>query len=421
MSLCVGQNIGIIAELSTKLNELQALNKRMNMRVSSHLINFTCSIIFFFTELEKRVEELETMHNCFLLQVTGDGKEWAFVNQETSIDLSFPSKGIPPISLSLGQLSCQLTDPLNEQVPCSITSTQPGVCTVMYTPTIRGPHQLRIKIKDTDIQGSPFRVSVLPEADRVVMQHTITKVKDPQRVAVSKSGEVVVCHELGRCISVFNKKEEKKLSFRSVGECSYVAITTYENHILAISNRQIVKYTMEGKHVISVECTNDIFHKPSGIAVHPSRKVIVTGSCIQVLNPDLSHSHLFDVCSHGAVASHVACDNDGVVYAAGRDCIRSFSIDGQCISKCLYNVIPGTFIVGICIDSTNTLYALDGYTNRMSVISNSGKFIKFLKLCLGENERNKSLAGISVDNTTGALYVCASDHIDTSKHCVIVY
>ena len=38
VSVCVGQNIGIIAELSTKLNELQALNKRMNMRVSSHYI-----------------------------------------------------------------------------------------------------------------------------------------------------------------------------------------------------------------------------------------------------------------------------------------------------------------------------------------------------------------------------------------------
>ena len=73
------------------------------------------------------------------------------------------------------------------QVPCSITPTQPGVCTVMYTPTIRGPHQLSIKIKDTDIQGSPFRVSVLPRAVKGVVQHTITEVDFPQSVAVSKS------------------------------------------------------------------------------------------------------------------------------------------------------------------------------------------------------------------------------------------
>ena len=363
------------------------------------------------------------MHNCSLLQVTGDGKEWAFVNKETSIKLSFPSKGTPPISLPLGQLSCQLTDPLNKQVPCTITPTQPGVCTVVYTPTIRGPHQLiRIKIKNTDIQGSPFRVSVLPEADRCVVQRTIiTGVEHSQSVAVHKSGDVVVCHYWSRHISVFNKKGEKKMSFHSSDKNSHVAITADDNHILALSRCKIVKYTMEGRCVISVECTNDEFHDPSGITVHPSGKVIVAGSCIQVLNPDLSHSHLFAVCNHGVIASHVACDSDGVVYVAGRECIRSFSIDGQWNNKCSYNVIPGTCIIGICIDSTNTLYALDEYKNRVSVISSSGKFIKFLKLCLGENERNKSLAGISVDNTTGALYVCASDKIDTSKHCVIVY
>ena len=109
------------------------------------------------------------------------------------------------------------------------------------------------------------------------------------------------------------------------------------------------------------------------------------------------------------------------MYVAGRECIRSFSIDGQWNNKWSYNVIPGTSIVGICIDSTNTLYALDRYKNCVSVISSSGKFIKFLKPCLGENEHNKSLEGIAVDNTTGALYVCACDYIDTSNNCVIVY
>ena len=199
------------------------------------------------------------MQYLSLLQVTGDGKEWTFVNQETSINLSFPSKGIPPISLLLEQLSCQLTDPLNEQVPCSITPTQPGVCTVMYTPTICGPHQLRIKIKDTDIQGSPYRVNVLPEADSGVVQRTIIYVEQPRSVAVSKSGNLVVCHGKKNrrgfnFISIFNKKGEKKLSFNSSGECFCVAFTGDDKHILAVdnSNCQIGKYTIEGR------CVSDI-------------------------------------------------------------------------------------------------------------------------------------------------------------------
>ena len=185
------------------------------------------------------------------------------------------------------------------------------------------------------------------------MQQTIPEVKLPRSVAVSKSGDIVVCHELGRCISVFNKKGEKILSFCSSGEYPYVAITADDNHILAISNHQIAKYTMEGRCVTPVECR---FHRPSDITVHPSGKVIVTGSCIQVLNPDLSHSHSFGVCNHGVKGLYVACDSDGVVYVADNAGIRSFNIDGHCISKYSYDFALGAYISGICRDSTNMLY-----------------------------------------------------------------
>ena len=135
-----------------------------------------------------------------------------------------------------------------------------------------------------------------------------------------------------------------------------------------------------------------------------------------MLNHDLTHSHSFGVHSHGVSASHVACDSDGVVYVAGKHCIRSFNIDGHCISKYSYDFSCAT-ISGICIDSTNTLYvsstSLDSGVLRkyVSVHSNSGKFIKCLSLDI-----HVSLAGIAVDNTTGVLYVC-----DYMNECVIVH
>ena len=199
---------------------------------------------------------LTTALYCSMLQVTGNGKEWSSVNEKTSFNVSFPSQSAKPVPFLPEQLSCQLTDPWNKHVPCTITTTQPGECTVMYTPTIHGPHQLRIKIKNTDIQGSPYRVNVLPEADSGVVQR---RVKCPRSVAVSKSGNVVVCHnddEYRHTISVFNKNGEKKPSFFcSSDEHFHVAITADDNHILAISRRRIAKYTMEGRCVISVDCT----------------------------------------------------------------------------------------------------------------------------------------------------------------------
>ena len=341
----------------------------------------------------------------------------------TSIKLSFPSKGTPPISLPLEQLSCQLTDPSNKQVPCGITPTQSGVCTIMYTPTIHGPHQLSIKIKNTDIQGSPYRVNVLPEADSGVVQETITDVKQPRSVAVSKRGDVVVTHMCRHGfnpsinhISVFNKKGEKKLSFISDVLYSHVAFTADDNYILVVGGRNPAKivrytYTKEGSPLIPVYYMH--FGFLSSIAVHPTGKVILAGSsnCIQVLNSDLSHSHVFRICFPCPIESPlVACDSEGVVYVAGKTCIRSFNIDGQqCIGKCSYDFILGTCISSICMDSTNTLY---GFKKCVSMLSSSGKFIKCLRLC--DEHEYKSLAGIAVNNTTGALYVC-----DYSNDCVI--
>ena len=362
------------------------------------------------------METIQTKIYCSLLQVTGDSKEWTIVDEGTSIRLSFPSQGALPLPFPLKQLSCHLTDPWNKQVPCSITPTQLGVCTVMYTPTIHGPHQLRIKIKDTNIQGSPFKVNVLPKAVRGVVQH-ITEIECSQRVAVSKSGDVVVSHGYNR-LSVFNRKGEKKLSFRpDMAACCAAITVSTDNHILAVyvSNSLITEFTMEGSLVKSVDCRKpqDEFYNTSSITVHPSGKVVVAGSrcrCIQVLNPDLTHSHLFsircDVDDDFISYPHVACGYDGVVYVAGEHCIRSFNIDGQYISKYSYNFTPGTHISGICIDdSTNTLYVSDEGKKCVSVLSSSGKFIKCLNFDGIQNKR-KSLAGIAIDNSTGALYVC---------------
>ena len=124
----------------------------------------------------------------------------------TSIELNISSIATTSSLLSqllVDQLSCQLTDPDSQHVECSITSTQSGMATVSYTPTLRGAHQLKITVGDTDIPGSPFTVRVLPSLEmRGVPINTITGVRYPSGVAVSESGEVVVSEWQWRKCSV---------------------------------------------------------------------------------------------------------------------------------------------------------------------------------------------------------------------------
>ena len=298
------------------------------------------------------------------------------------------------------------------------------MCTVTYTPTLRGPHQLRITINETDIPGSPFTFDALPSPEmRGDVQHILTEVSRPCDVAMSRSGEVVVYESSSRC-SVYNRERKKLWSFTS-RTCSAVGIcvaVTSDNLVLVSDsfNHQIKVFTMQAKFCTSVgqEGNGPLqFNEPSGIAVHPSGRVFVADTNnhrIQVLHPDLTYSHMFG--SKGSAPGQfsfpygVACDNSGVVYVA--DCnnhrVQLISADGQFISSfgsegSQHGQLH--YPRGICVDSTNTVYITD-LNHRVLVFTSSGQFIKcFGTQGSGEGELLYS-RGVAVDNTTGALYVC---------------
>ena len=387
------------------------------------------------TELQKRIGHLEgllLLHvPSSLVELTGDESEIATVGQETTIKLISTSQ-TTSLPFSIDELSCQLTDPLHQSVPSTITSTQPGVCTVTYTPTQRGPHHLRITIRDIDIPGSPFTVKVRPSlAMRGVVQHTITSLKNPWGVAVTKNGNIVVSENFGHCISMCNKEGKKLWSYGSLEFPSGLTITPDNCILVADSGKSRIQIcTLDGSFVkfVGEKGTKLLqFNEPSGIAVHPSGKVFVADTNnhrIQVLNPDLSYSHMFGSQGSGpGQFNHpdgVAIDSAGIVYVTDRDnhrvqilsdrgeFISSFGSKGTHQGK-LYR--PS----GICIDFTNTVY-VTCYNDCVSMYTSKGQFIKCFG-SFGKGDGNLSNPkGVAVDNTTGTLYVC-----DCNNDRVVVY
>ena len=402
-------------------------------------------------EMKRRVGDLEELLSIHfphsLVQVTGEGKAFAILEQETSIQLSNSSQDLLSISFPIEQLSCQLTNPKSQHVPCHINRTQPGVCTLTFTPVLLGPHQLKITIRDTDIPGSPFTIRVLSSSammrmvpeNRGVVQGTIHGVNRPYGVAVNNSGEVVVSEYWNHRISVYSREGKHIRSFGSAGfinesHFNYphgVAITS-DKHILIANkcNHRIQMFTMDGMFVKSVgqEGKRQLqFNQSSGIAVHPSGKVFVAeihNHRIQVLNPDLSYSHMFG--SKGSAPGQfsyphsVAFNSSGVVYVTDMDNhrVQLFTADGQFISFFGSKGSQHGQLHrprSICVDSTNTVYITD-MNHRVSVYTGSGQFIKrFGTQGNGEGKLDRP-KGVAVDNTAGVLYVC-----DSGNNRVVVY
>ena len=395
-------------------------------------------------EKRRRVRDREELHfSSFLVQVTGEGKEVAVLGQETTIQLSISSQDTLSLPFPIEQLSCQLTNPKSQRVPCHITHTQPGVCTLTFTPILLGPHQLKITIRDTDIPGSPFTIHVLSSSatmrmipdNRGKVQGIIHGVKYPYGVAVSNSGEVVVNEYFDHRVSVFSRQGKHIRSFGFQGsnkgqfQCPCGVAITSDSHILIADsdNHRIQLFTIEGRFVKSVGQEGERqlqFSNPSSIAIHPSGKVFVADSRnhrIQVLNPDLSYSHMFG--RQGSAPGQfryphgVAINLSGVVYVTDYHIhrVQLFFADGQFISSFgskgsqhgqLY------YPCGICVDSTNTVYVTD-LNHHVSVYTSSGQFISTRGSGEGELDRPK---GVAVDNTTGALFVC-----DFCNNRVVMY
>ena len=381
-------------------------------------------------ERTRSVGNLEMMLGSILpalVLANGEGKQVATDGQETSIELSIPSVDTLSHISPLDQLSCQLTDPNFQHVECRITSTQPGMATVSYTPMLRGAHQLKITVGDTDIPGSPFTVCVLPSLEkRGVPINTITGVNCPWDVAVSENGKVVVSEYYGgHCISVLSREGKKITTFGSQGSSEGqfngpdgVAITT-DNHILVNDrfNHRIQMFTMEGKFVRSVGEENGQFQfiNPAGIAVHSSGLVFVADSgnnCIQVLHPDLSLFHKIGIKGNGPgqflATNDVAFDSRGIVYVTdyNNHRVQSFSADGQFISSFgNKGTQPGQLLypLGICIDSADIMYVTDR-NHRVSVFNTHGQFLK----CFGKKGNREgelfNPEGMAVDSTTGNIY-----------------
>ena len=168
-------------------------------------------------KMKRRVGDLEELLSVHfppsLVQVTGESEKVAVLGQETTVQLSISSQDTLSLPFPIDQLSYQLTNPKSQRVPCHITHTRPGVCTLTFTPVLLGPHQLKITIRDTDIPGSPFTIRVLSSSamirmvpeNRGVVQGTIYGVIRPYDVAVSNSGEVVVSEFWNHCISVYSR------------------------------------------------------------------------------------------------------------------------------------------------------------------------------------------------------------------------
>ncbi len=363
---------------------------------------------------------------------TGKGLEVAVVGEKSSVILQAVNYNGAPCEEPIQSLLCEIVSEITRAtVRGSLERRGQSQYKISYQPTIKGRHQLHIKVEDQHIRGSPFPVAVkLPIEKLGTPILTIGGVKGPRGITFNQRGEVVVTEGNGNSVSIFSSSGEKLQSFSTRGSghgqlinpCG-VAVDGEGNILVADSgNDRIQKFTADGQFLTSVGTEGNgrlQFDYPRGVTFNATNdKVYVADSDnhrLQVLNSDLIFSRSFGKEGSGKgqfnFPQDIACDRNGKVYVADRDNyrIQVFTAEGKFMRMFgRHGVERGEldFPISIAIDTSDRVYVGD-LNYRISVFTSEGQFLtSFSQKRVGPGEFNHP-CGLAV-NVNGVVYVC--DH-----------
>ena len=366
--------------------------------------------------------------NCY---ITGNGVEVAAIGVKSTAILQAINFGGKPCEESFKSLECELTSGITgTRARCSVERRGQSQYEISYQPTIKGRHQLHIKMEGQHVRGSPFSVAVKSPVEELGTPIlTIGGVRGPWEVAINQRGEVVVTERIGQCVSVFSPSGGKLRSFGTHGsgqgqfnEPCGVAVDG-EGNILVTDggNHRIQKFTAEGQFLAAVGSKGNgplQFNTPSGIAFNAvNSKVYVTewaNHRCHILNSDLTFSSTFGKQGNGEgqfdSPAGIACDSTGKVYVADchNDRIQVFTAEGKFLMRFgkrgkgrgeLYE--PR----GIAVDTNGMVYVSELTNYRVSVFTSSGHYVtSFGRKGKGPGQF-KFPTDLEVDNN-GVVYVC---------------
>ena len=371
---------------------------------------------------------------------TGKGLEVAVVGEKSTAILHAISCESIPFEEPIKSLECELVSEITgTRASCSVERRGQSQYKISYQPTIKGRHQLHIKVNGQHVRGSPSSVAVKSPVEKIGTPIlTLEGVWEPWGVAINQRGEVVVTERSGDCVSVFSHSGEKHRSFGTHGSGQGhfrdpfgVAVDGEENILIADKNHHIQKFTAEGHFLAAVgtkgsghlqfRCPTDIVFNTSNNKVY----LMDYGNYrVQVLNSDLTFSSTFGKQGNGKGQFRspfgIACDSTGKVYVAdtGNHRIQVFTAEGKFLrmfgrhGQGRGELDKPTYIA---VDTSGMVYVSEDGSHRVSVFTSEGQFVtSFGRWGEGLGEF-RSPRGLAVD-INGVVYVC-----DRDNNCVQVF
>ena len=226
---------------------------------------------------------------------------------------------------------------------------------------------------------------------------TISNIKRPRHIAFGSTGEVVVCEENAKCMTVFDSSCKRLRSFGNtgskesrIGQPLGVSISS-DNIVFIASAHCVTKFTLEGQFIASVGSRGSgrlQFNTPCAIAYNDTNnKVYVCDTHnhrITILNLDLTFHGSFG--SKGSETGKfndpfgISVDSRGNVLVAdySNSRIQVFDASGRYLSS-ITHTTPKQKLQGpvsVSVGPDDCVYVVQQIYSRVSIFNQTGKYIK---------------------------------------------
>ena len=366
---------------------------------------------------------------------TGKGTEAAVVGETATALLQATDFRGQPCEEPILSSQCELVSELTgTRTQGSVERLGQGQYEIRYQPTIKGRHQLHIKLEGQHIRQSPLSISAkLPLEKLGTPALSLDELNFPCGVTINHSHErevIVTEHAAGRVV-VFSASGKKLRSFgsRGAGQGQFkraVGVTVDpEGNILVVdnANHRVQKFTREGKFLTAVGTGGSghpQFNYPRGIAFNACNNELYVseGDRVQILNSDLNFSNIFGQRGSGKgqfdTPYGIACDMSGNVYVADTrnhrvqvftakgKFLRMFGKRGKGKGELIYPA-------GVAVDANDVVYVSEWENHRISVFTSEGVFVRSFGSHGQYPGQFRSPRGVCVDDS-GVVYVCDRDN-----------
>ena len=291
--------------------------------------------------------------------VSGPGLQSATANHPTRVVVELSDSSGRPCSLKqnvtaeliLQSTSSQATPTSHARQPsATVAVISPSRYEVSYTAVRRGPHKLHVRVNGSEINGSPFTMTVYTDPTQLGSPARVVKdLKVPYGITFNSRGEMIVSECGGHQVSVFDVGGRRIRTFGSRGDRpkqmkspAGIAVDDMDN-IYVSSEHKLQKFTSSGELIKCIGrrgSKEGEFNDPRGVTIHSNQVYVCDqgNHRIQVFDMDLNF-------------------------------IRSIGSRGSGRGE-----FDHPFDVEF--DTTGNMYAVEFINNRVQVMDSSGQFIR---------------------------------------------